>query len=160
MYPKMKYEDYQILKKDSIFNAKVAYICDTCFLDLTRYCNFLGSNTDNFLKTIRPNLSNVKSKYNLSGQNNLKSASESQIYIDKSRTKSNDFKLRSFGQNALNSDLKLGTYKEQGKYDDSRGSSAFNEKIFGRSRTNLESGTKFGSLFRTANMPEIKKIIY
>ena len=161
MYPKMKYEDYQILKKDSIFNAKVAYICDSCFLDLTRYCNFLGSNTDNFLKTIRPNLSNVRSKYNLSGQNNLKSARESHIYIDKSRTKSTDeFKLRNFGKGALNSDLKLGTYKELGKDDDSRGSAAFNEKVFGRSQTNSESGSKFGSLFRTANMSEIKKIIY
>lgn len=60
----MKYEEYQTLKKDSIFNSKVAFVCEACFLELTRYCNFNGSNTENVLRTIRPTLGkNVQSRY-------------------------------------------------------------------------------------------------
>ena len=63
IYPKMKYEDYQILKKDSIFLSKVAFVCESCYLDLTKYCNFLGSNLENYIKYTRQNFRNVKSKF-------------------------------------------------------------------------------------------------
>lgn len=60
----MKYEEYQTLKKDSIFNSKAAFVCEACFLELTRYCNFSGSNTENVLRTIRPSIGkNVQSRY-------------------------------------------------------------------------------------------------
>lgn len=63
IYPKMKYEDYQTLKKDSIFLSKVAFVCESCYLDLTKYCNFLGSNLENYIKYTRQNFRNVKSKF-------------------------------------------------------------------------------------------------
>lgn len=54
IYPKMKYEDYFNLKKDSIFCAKTAGVCDSCFLDITRYCTMGGTNMENILRTMKP----------------------------------------------------------------------------------------------------------
>lgn len=53
IYPKMKYEDYFVLKKDSIFCAKTACVCDSCFLDITRYCTMGGTNMENILRTMK-----------------------------------------------------------------------------------------------------------
>ena len=49
----MKYEDYFVLKKDSIFCAKTACVCDSCFLDITRYCTMGGTNMENILRTMK-----------------------------------------------------------------------------------------------------------
>jgi hypothetical protein len=154
MYPKMKYEDYQILKKDSIFNAKVAYVCESCFLDLTRYCNFLGSNTDNFLKTIRPNLSNIKSKYNqINIVNNIHSPNDSE---GRPRTKSStDFRLRNF-KAKLNADI-----NNIASADESKSASGLvsNEKsVNNRNSTNVN----YGMSYRGPNMqkmPTIRKMM-
>lgn len=54
IYPKMKYEDYFNLKKDSIFKAKTACVCESCFLDITRYCTMTGTNLENILRTMKP----------------------------------------------------------------------------------------------------------
>jgi hypothetical protein len=54
IYPKMKYEDYNLLKKDYIFSSKIAYVCDSCYLDITRYCTLSGINTENVLRTLKP----------------------------------------------------------------------------------------------------------
>ena len=53
IYPKMKYEDYFVLKKDSIFCAKTACVCDSCYLDITRYCTMGGTNMENVLRTLK-----------------------------------------------------------------------------------------------------------
>ena len=49
----MKYEDYFVLKKDSIFCAKTACVCDSCYLDITRYCTMGGTNMENVLRTLK-----------------------------------------------------------------------------------------------------------
>ena len=53
IYPKMKYEDYNNLKTDSIFCAKTAVVCDSCYLDITRYCSMGGANIENILRTMK-----------------------------------------------------------------------------------------------------------
>ena len=66
IYPKMKYDDYINLKEDSIFCSKTACVCDSCYLDITKYCNMGGTNIENLLKNIKkgnsnlPNLNNKK----------------------------------------------------------------------------------------------------
>lgn len=159
MYPKMKYEDYQILKKDSIFNSKLAYVCESCFLDLTRYCIFLGSNTDNFLKTIRPNLSNIKSKYNqgYNTENNFHSSNDSEA---KPRTKSStDFRLRNF-KAKLNADINNVASAEESKNVSVLVS---NEKSnSNRNSANMNiTNTNYGMSFKGSNkqtMPNIRKM--
>lgn len=59
----MKFEEYQFFKKDSIFLSKLAYVCENCFLELTKYCYILGSNLVNYMKTVNPKVKGVKSKY-------------------------------------------------------------------------------------------------
>lgn len=70
IYPKMKYEDYQSLKNDAVFSMKTASVCEVCFLNLTRYCDFAKSNTENVLRTLRPKEIIVESKYMNSIPNN------------------------------------------------------------------------------------------
>ena len=50
IYPKMKFEDYFNLKKDLIFCSKTTCVCDSCYLDLTKYCTMGGANIENILK--------------------------------------------------------------------------------------------------------------
>jgi hypothetical protein len=53
IYPKMKFDDYFNLKKDSIFCAKTTCVCDSCYLDLTKYCTMGGANIENILKAFK-----------------------------------------------------------------------------------------------------------
>jgi hypothetical protein len=53
IYPKMKYEDYNNLKDDAVFCAKTAVVCDSCYLDITRYCSMGGANDENILRTMK-----------------------------------------------------------------------------------------------------------
>ena len=55
LYPKMKYDDFASLKKDSIFNSKIARVCEKCFLEITKYCNISGVNTENLLRSLKQN---------------------------------------------------------------------------------------------------------
>jgi hypothetical protein len=63
IYPKMKYEEYQSLKNDAMFTTKTASVCETCFLNLTRYCDFAKSNKENVLRVLRPKEINAESKF-------------------------------------------------------------------------------------------------
>ena len=51
LYPNLSYNDYNYLKKDSVFKNKKTFICDTCFLEITKYCSMGGSNNLYLLKT-------------------------------------------------------------------------------------------------------------
>jgi len=53
LYPKLNYEDYKTLKKDTVFLSKNTQVCEKCFLDLTKYCNFAGANTENVLRVLK-----------------------------------------------------------------------------------------------------------
>jgi len=53
IYPKMKFEDYFNLKKDLIFCSKTTCVCDSCYLDLTKYCTMGGANIENILKALK-----------------------------------------------------------------------------------------------------------
>ena len=53
LYPKINYEDYKVLKKDTVFLSKNSQVCEKCFLDLTKYCHFAGANTENVLRIIK-----------------------------------------------------------------------------------------------------------
>ena len=53
LYPKLSFNDYYELKKNSIFLNKKTYICDTCFLEITKYCSMAGSNNEYLLRTIK-----------------------------------------------------------------------------------------------------------
>ena len=53
IYPKIKYDDYLKLKEDSIFCSKTAYVCDICYLDITKYCYMGGANMENILRTMK-----------------------------------------------------------------------------------------------------------
>jgi len=53
IYPKMKYEDYSNLKNDAVFCAKTAVVCDSCYLNITRYCSMSGANDENILRTLK-----------------------------------------------------------------------------------------------------------
>jgi len=63
IYPRMKYADYQSLKNDAIFTTKTANVCEICFLNITKYCDFSKSNTENLLRVLRPNEINIQSKF-------------------------------------------------------------------------------------------------
>lgn len=56
LYPKLSYEDYKVLKKDTVFLSKNTQVCEKCFLDLTKYCNFAGTNTKNVLRVLKSSM--------------------------------------------------------------------------------------------------------
>ncbi len=79
LYPKLNYEDYKVLKKDTVFLCKNTQVCEKCFLDLTKYCSFSGANTQNVLRVlkskipddfyvIRKDASNAASEFSSSGK--------------------------------------------------------------------------------------------
>ena len=78
IYPKMKYEDYINLKDDAVFCAKTSVVCDSCYLDITRYCSMGGANDENILRTMKkgkigyPLLrdKNIDKQFNSFNQNN------------------------------------------------------------------------------------------
>jgi hypothetical protein len=53
LYPKLNYDDYKVLKKDTVFLSKNTQVCEKCFLDLTKYCSFSGANTENVLRVLK-----------------------------------------------------------------------------------------------------------
>ena len=63
IYPKMKHDDYESLKNDALFNSKTASVCEICYMNVTKYCDFAKSNTENVLRILRPKEINAESKY-------------------------------------------------------------------------------------------------
>ena len=53
LYPNLSFSDYFELKKDIIFLNKRAVVCDTCYLEITKYCSMAGSNNEYLLRTVR-----------------------------------------------------------------------------------------------------------
>ena len=79
LFPKLSYNDYNKLKKEIIFMNKKVFICDTCYLEITKYCSMAGSNNVNLLRTVKKdekNLNNIHlvrpksvNKFNFSNMN-------------------------------------------------------------------------------------------
>lgn len=73
LYPKLNYDDYKVLKKDTVFLSKNTQVCEKCFLDLTKYCNFSGSNTHNVLRVLKATIPDdfyIKKTGNVNNNNN------------------------------------------------------------------------------------------
>ena len=58
LFPKINFEEYTLMMKDDVFNRKIAFICENCYLDITKYCYFT-LNKENLLRTIRPHQGNI-----------------------------------------------------------------------------------------------------
>ena len=86
IYPKMKFEDYFNLKKDLIFCSKTTCVCDSCYLDLTKYCTMGGANIENIIKALKKddkNLPKIKMDNNNEKNKNNKKNSNNNINNDK-----------------------------------------------------------------------------
>ena len=66
LFPKLTINDYNALKKDIVFLNKKTFVCDICFLEITKYCSMAGSNNLNLLKgkTREENIINDINEYN------------------------------------------------------------------------------------------------
>ena len=53
LYPKLSFSDYFSLKTNIIFLNKRTVVCDTCYLEITKYCSMAGSNNEYLLRTVR-----------------------------------------------------------------------------------------------------------
>ena len=53
LYPKLKFQDYFNLKNDTFFRNKTTFICDDCYLEITKYCSMAGSNNENLIRTFK-----------------------------------------------------------------------------------------------------------
>ena len=107
LYPKLSYNDYYELKKDTIFLNKKTYICDTCFLEITKYCSMAGSNNEYLLRTIKKDIFNFNSNNSNSSFIRPKSAnrfiySNIDNYYDKFYNANNGNLLTSFSQKKEN----------------------------------------------------------
>ena len=86
IYPKMKFEDYFNLKKDLIFCSKTTCVCDSCYLDLTKYCTMGGANIENIIKALKKDdkiLPKIKMDTNNEKNKNNKKNSNNNINNDK-----------------------------------------------------------------------------
>ena len=86
IYPKMKFEDYFNLKKDLIFCSKTTCVCDSCYLDLTKYCTMGGANIENIIKALKKDdkiLPKIKMDNNNEKNKNNKKNSNNNINNDK-----------------------------------------------------------------------------
>lgn len=54
LYPKMKYEEYSQMKTENVFTSKTAFVCEDCFLEITKFCNIVGSNTLGLVRQMKP----------------------------------------------------------------------------------------------------------
>ena len=59
LYPKLKYEEYSKMKTENVFNSKSALVCENCFLEITKFCNIIGTNTQNLLRHLKPFKGNI-----------------------------------------------------------------------------------------------------
>jgi hypothetical protein len=101
IYPKMKYEDYINLKEDSIFCSKTACVCDSCYLDITKYCNMGGANIENMLKAMKKeniNLPNLNNKNYHSHKNSIKLFNHDKVLSGRLMNS----QVREYNKNSLN----------------------------------------------------------
>jgi len=108
LYPKLNYEDYKVLKKDTVFLSKNTQVCEKCFLDLTKYCNFAGANTENVLRVLKSNIPEDlyirKDGYGINDISNANQTSAFKSNLNGSYNNTNGFKMRSKtpGLNVMN----------------------------------------------------------
>lgn len=135
IYPKMKYEDYFNLKKDSIFKAKTACVCESCFLDITRYCPMTGANLENVLRTMKPgspSLPLVQRNNNtmISAKNRLMANTAFNFNQLKSDKKSSDAQWRNDDMRRVSMPPSSGTYRSKGILKKSNQKNIFNSPLF------------------------------
>ncbi len=61
LYPRMKYDDYYKLKNQNVFASKTTYVCEECYIEITKFCNLFGTNTQSLIKKFKPFTGNVYS---------------------------------------------------------------------------------------------------
>jgi hypothetical protein len=61
LYPRMKYDDYYKLKNQNVFASKTTYVCEECYIEITKFCNLFGTNTHSLIKKYKPFTGNVYS---------------------------------------------------------------------------------------------------
>lgn len=71
LYPRMKYEDFIKLKNQNVFASKTTYVCEECYIEITKFCNFFGTNTHNLIKRFKPFTGTV---YSLHKKRDIKKA--------------------------------------------------------------------------------------
>lgn len=81
----MKFDEYTTLSKDAIFNSKIAYVCENCYLDITKYCDN-ASNTENLLRTIGPFHGNI---YHTSARKPLTASNFNNLNYNKNKSNNN-----------------------------------------------------------------------
>lgn len=87
----MDYDNYLILKKDNLFLEKAAFCCETCYLDITQFCNVAGVQSDNLTHALRKE---VKSNKGMFGKKE-----------NHKKTKSEDGKKMTSNDNVIDFDL-------------------------------------------------------
>jgi len=170
LYPKLSYEDYYDLKKDTIFLNKKTYICDTCYLEITKYCSMAGSNNEYLLRTIKKDDFNFNSNNSNSSFIRPKSAnrfiySNADNYNDKFLNANNGNLLTSTSQKKQkkiynNTNLyqnyisNLGMYKNEEKKMKIFAIPSFdeNDKVNRKYKEQIYAGNKFNK----KNKPNIK----
>ena len=91
IYPKLSFMDYFKLKNNSLFLKKTAFICDSCYLEITKYCSMAGSNNENLLnkndenefrKHIRP-ITAIKKKSKINLENSFEKVIKYDVNLKK-----------------------------------------------------------------------------
>ena len=136
IYPKMKYEDYINLKEDSIFCSKTACICDSCYLDITKYCNMGGANVENILKTMKKeniNLPNLINKKYHSHNNSFRKFNHDKVFSGRVMSS----QVREYNKNSLNINNNINNNNKSHKYNLT--GSNFLSKIKDTNKTNTNN---------------------
>ncbi len=128
----MKFEDYQILKRDDLFNAKVSYICEACYLDITRYCEISRTNRENLLKNLGNNNMSLTKRVRMAHYIPSSAHSKTENYKIFESKDSNRIKSTS---NIINNQIKttssfnIGHFNKQNTDSRSKLPSIFNEDL-------------------------------
>ena len=111
LYPKLSFSDYFSLKKDIIFLTKRTVVCDTCYLEITKYCSMAGSNNEYLLRTVR------KGDFNNSKLIRPKSAKRiNKVNIDIQNDKFNNIKNNNLVTSFLSKKKLENIYKNSNLY--------------------------------------------
>ena len=136
IYPKMKYDDYINLKEDSIFCSKTACVCDSCYLDITKYCNMGGTNIENLLKNIKKgnsNLPNLNNKKYHSHNNSFRKFNHDKVFSGRVMSS----QVREYNKNSLNINNNINNNNKSHKYNLT--GSNFLSKIKDTNKTNTNN---------------------
>ena len=92
LYPKLSFKDYNNLKKDTVFKNKKEFICDACYLEITKYCSMGGSNNLYLLKCFKKEDKNKNTNniYNFIRPKSAKKIDYSNININLDKIENKD----------------------------------------------------------------------